>query len=108
MDLKTYCEQERGRQATLAAAIKVPPVSISNWAGRKRPVPLPHVLPIERATQGRVTRRELRPEDWHVYWPAENGGEPMPAISAPAVCAGEPINSGAGDESAPREERAAA
>jgi transcriptional regulator with XRE-family HTH domain len=35
-------------------------------------------------------------------------GEPMPVISAPAVCAVEPITTGAGDESAPREERAAA
>lgn len=111
MDLKTYCDQERGRQAALAAAIKVPPVSISNWAARKRPVPLPHVLPIERATQGRVTRRELRPDDWHVYWPVEMIGEPMPAISAhpaSACVANSHPPQVSGDEVDGREERAAA
>ena len=111
MDLKTYCDQERGRQAALAAAIKVPPVSISNWAGRKRPVPLTHVLPIERVTQGCVTRRELRPDDWHVYWPEQSNADPIPPISTPSPCSVVEISQAAaiGDVAGvQRDERAAA
>ncbi len=26
-------------------------------------------MPIERATNGAVTRRDLRPDDWHEIWP---------------------------------------
>jgi DNA-binding transcriptional regulator YdaS (Cro superfamily) len=111
MDLKTYCDQERGRQAALAAAIRVPPVSISNWAAKKRPVPLPHVLPIERATRGCVTRQELRPADWHMYWPKEGDDESMPPISASGPATVVAIAQGGqelGDQARGCEERAAA
>lgn len=26
-------------------------------------------MPIERATEGAVTRRDLRPDDYHIHWP---------------------------------------
>lgn len=32
-------------------------------------VPLEQCVPIERATQGQVTRRDLRPLDWQAIWP---------------------------------------
>ena len=37
------------------------------YAGR-RPGPASCVA-IERATNGAVTRRDLRPDDWHLIWP---------------------------------------
>lgn len=34
----------------------------------RRPGPA-HCVAIERATNGAVTRRDLRPTDWHLIWP---------------------------------------
>ena len=34
----------------------------------RRPGPA-HCVAIERATNGAVTRRDLRPDDWHLIWP---------------------------------------
>lgn len=34
----------------------------------RRPGPA-HCLAIERATEGAVTRRDLRPDDFHLIWP---------------------------------------
>lgn len=34
----------------------------------RRPGPA-HCVAIERATKGAVTRRDLRPDDWHLIWP---------------------------------------
>ena len=41
---------------------------VSNWRARKS-VPPEHCAAIEAATGGDVTRRELRPTDWHRIWP---------------------------------------
>jgi len=35
---------------------------------KRRPGPT-HCVAIERATDGSVTRRDLRPDDWHLIWP---------------------------------------
>ena len=39
------------------------------WHRGIRPVPTARVVEIERATDGAVTRKELRPNDWHLIWP---------------------------------------
>lgn len=31
--------------------------------------PIERCAAIERATSGQVTRRDLRPDDWHLIWP---------------------------------------
>ncbi len=49
--------------------IGVPLPSISNWRHKKRPVPIEKALVIESATNGLVTRKELRPNDWQTLWP---------------------------------------
>ena len=46
-------------------------VQVRQWqhayAGRK---PSPgYAIAIERATKGAVTRKDLRPDDWHRIWP---------------------------------------
>lgn len=73
MQLADYFEKSRGAQADLARALGVPQSLPSSWAAadeeKRRPVPVQHCLAIERVTQGEVTRRDLRPDDWHLIWP---------------------------------------
>lgn len=56
-------------QAALAAAIGVRQQHVWNWLNRPGYVPPEHCAAIETATGGAVTRRDLRPEDWHRIWP---------------------------------------
>ena len=58
---------EAGGMARLAAAIGQSPQTVWNW--RTRGVPVIHCAAIEQATGGKVTRRDLRPEDWQRIWP---------------------------------------
>jgi DNA-binding transcriptional regulator YdaS (Cro superfamily) len=69
MDLKTYLNNERGRQAHLAKAIPAHAPDISRWADGKRPIPFEHGAAIESATGGLVTRQEMFPDDWERLWP---------------------------------------
>ncbi|MDK4680166.1 helix-turn-helix domain-containing protein [Kingella negevensis] len=39
------------------------------WATGKRPIPIKRRVQIEGLTQGAVTRRDLRPDDWAQIWP---------------------------------------
>jgi DNA-binding transcriptional regulator YdaS (Cro superfamily) len=58
-----------GSQSGLAKAIDVAPANVHQWRSGARPVPVQHCLAIERATNGAVTRRDLRPDDHHLIWP---------------------------------------
>jgi len=42
---------------------------------------------IERATDGAVTRKDLRPEDWHEIWPELASDTPIATIE-PATAGG--------------------
>ena len=42
-------------------------VRFGNW--KMRGVPIEQCVPIERATLGAVTRKDLRPDDWADIWP---------------------------------------
>jgi len=55
-----------GGTAKLAAALGVTVQAISNW--KERGVPIERCVAIEQATNGTVTRRELR-SDWLDIWP---------------------------------------
>ncbi len=59
----------RGSQRDLADKIGITPVLISQWANALRPVPPERCVEIERATGGEVSRKDLRPADWHKIWP---------------------------------------
>ena len=61
--------QLAGSQALLATLIDVKQPTVSEWARGERPVPIERCVDIERATGGGVTRRDLRPKDWHRIWP---------------------------------------
>lgn len=58
-----------GSQAALARSLHVSPPTINQWAKGVRPVPEKMAVAIEAITKGAVTRRDLRPNDWHLIWP---------------------------------------
>lgn len=68
MKLLTYVKT-RGTQRELASKLAITPVLINQWANQKRPVPPDRCVQIERATNGEVSRRDLRPDDWQDIWP---------------------------------------
>lgn len=70
MKLKTYLEQlERGGVRSLADTIGISSSFLSQMAsGRCKISPARCVL-IESATNGIVSRKELRPDDWMLIWP---------------------------------------
>lgn len=59
---------ERGSQKRLADALKIDPSLLSLWATGNREVPVARCVEIERATAGKVGRRDLR-KDWMSIWP---------------------------------------
>lgn len=77
--IKRAAEAVHG-QAALARAIGVQPPTVNQWLSGLRPVPAERCAAIELATEGRVTRIDLRPEDWHRIWPelAEKHPELVP------------------------------
>ena len=68
MKLSDYLSAH-GQQTDLARAIGAQPQLVWQWAKAVRPVPIERCVPIERATNGQVTRQDLRPDDWHEIWP---------------------------------------
>lgn len=58
-----------GSQAALARSLSVSPPTINQWSKGIRPVPEKMAVAIEAITTGAVTRRDLRPNDWHLIWP---------------------------------------
>ena len=59
---------ESGGVGKLASALGVVQSAVSNWRIRGN-VPAEHCAGIEIATNGVVTRRDLRPDDWQKIWP---------------------------------------
>lgn len=55
--------------AKLARHLGVTPQAINEWKKGKRPVPAARCYQIEKATDGKVTRKDLRPNDWQTIWP---------------------------------------
>lgn len=72
-----------GGVTKLATLLGVQPPTVSQWINGTRSVPPRQCYAIERACNGVVTRRELRPSDWWQIWPeliSENF--PIPAEAA--------------------------
>lgn len=70
MDLKSYLFSDgRGAQTRFAKKVGASQPEISDWAKNKREVPIIRCVQIEKATNGAVTRKDLRPKDWHLIWP---------------------------------------
>lgn len=63
MDLKTYFERKDAiTQAELARRIEVTPGMVWQWLKSLRPIAGENVLGIEKATGGKVSRHDLRPD----------------------------------------------
>lgn len=70
MKLKNYLKnQGHGSQISLAKAINSHAPDVSDWASGHRNVPIDKAVAIELATNGEVTRKDLRPDDWERIWP---------------------------------------
>ncbi|WP_032137140.1 transcriptional regulator [Kingella negevensis] len=69
MNLNKYLDSAgRGAAAKLAAQIGASNVDVSLWRNKKRPVPVKKCRAIEMATHGKVTRKDLRPNDYWEIW----------------------------------------
>lgn len=77
MDLNTYFQTHS--QSDLARALGITPGMVWQWKTRLRRIPAERVLQIERATGGKVTRHELRPDLYPI--------EPYALASAAPVAA---------------------
>jgi DNA-binding transcriptional regulator YdaS (Cro superfamily) len=70
MKLSDYLyAQGRGSKARLVRAIGAHASDLSDWLCGARPIPLHRCTAIEVATQGVVSRKDLRPDDWQSHWP---------------------------------------
>ena len=70
MNLKHYLKTKgRGSIASLSKAIGGHASDVSDWANGVRPIPPVRCVEIERATDGLVTRSEMRPNDYVLIWP---------------------------------------
>ncbi|EPI6484950.1 transcriptional regulator, partial [Neisseria gonorrhoeae] len=68
MDLRDYCAI-RGNQSDLARKTGISPSFIHQIAKGLKPVPIQSAALIEKSTNGRVTRKEMFPDTWHLIWP---------------------------------------
>lgn len=57
-----------GSQQRLGQYLGVTKQAVSQWK-HCRTVPIKYCVPIECATGGAVSRRQLRPDDWFRIWP---------------------------------------
>lgn len=69
MNLPTYLNETGTKKSDFARAIKVSPALLHQWIEGIRPVAIPQCVVIERETVGRVSRKDLRPDDWEKIWP---------------------------------------
>lgn len=69
-----------GKQADLANVLGVTPQAVNQWIQAKRPVPAQHCIGIEQATNGTVTRHDLRPDVFGP--PPANDADPTQAEAA--------------------------
>lgn len=67
--LSNYVSAKRGRLSALAKAIGANIPDVSRWASGDRPIPVRYGAPIEKATGGEVTRKDLFPNEWREIWP---------------------------------------
>lgn len=72
MDIQKYLSKTNTSQAAFALTIGVSQGMVWQWITKKRPVPIERCVDIENATDGSISRRDLRPNDWQKIWPELN------------------------------------
>ena len=58
-----------GGLSAFASAVGVKPPTVVEWRKNIRPIPPKRCVSIERLTGYKVTRQEIRPDDWQEIWP---------------------------------------
>lgn len=84
MTLTEWTAAQRGRSLQLARALGVTPPVVSDWCTGKKRVPFEQCMPIEVATSGEVTRRDLKPDEYLRHWPELADAHLHPHAPAPA------------------------
>lgn len=69
MKLNEYISSARGNSASLSKSIVISMSYLSQMASGEAAISPQRCVLIERATNGQVTRQELRPNDWQDIWP---------------------------------------
>lgn len=69
MTLNEYLQKEFKSASELARDLRVPPSMVYQYRKGIRSVPIKRCLEIERVTDGLVSRKDLRPNDWYEIWP---------------------------------------
>lgn len=79
MRLKNFLKKEGVSAVDMAKAIGVTPAFISHINNGYRKPPPSRCAAIEQYTKGVVTRKDLRPDDWHLIWPELAGDDEKPS-----------------------------
>lgn len=58
-----------GGQAAFARALGVSSPTVNQWVSGKRRVPVERCAQIEIKSKGKITRKDLRPDDYWLIWP---------------------------------------
>ena len=61
--------KQRGRSLAVARLLGVSQPVVSDWVVEKKAIPAHHCKAIESFSAGEVTCIDMRPDDWHKYWP---------------------------------------
>ncbi|WP_226020230.1 transcriptional regulator [Serratia symbiotica] len=70
MDLKKYIDNlDRGDAKKLATELGVSSSYLSQLASGRSSISPRRCVEIEKATNGQVSRQDLRPDDWESIWP---------------------------------------
>jgi len=72
-----------GGPSAVAKLLGLRSPSVTNW--RHRGIPIERCVAIERATDGRVMRWDLRPDDWRDIWPELAERADAPAAATPSM-----------------------
>lgn len=79
MKLSEYIKLERGNGKTLAEQLGISQSLLSQIAANSNATAPARCVLIEKLTDGVVTRRDLRPDDWSRIWPelADASAQPI-------------------------------
>jgi DNA-binding transcriptional regulator YdaS (Cro superfamily) len=60
---------QKTTQNEFAKMVGVTQGMVHQWLSKKTPISPQKAVQIEEVTKGEVTRKDLRPDDWHLIWP---------------------------------------
>ncbi len=74
MELNKYISESRGNGLKLAEKLGVSLSFVSQMAHSKTSISPARAVLIEQITGGRVGRKDIFPNDWHLIWPELKDG----------------------------------